>query len=126
MAKSRARDKDVYAYRKLRRAILAESDVCHLCGHHGADTIDHLIPISRGGTHDPSNLRPAHGVNSCATCGRRCNQIKSNKTRAVFAPPPPDGCTPLPDSQRYQRMPDGNGYWDTMCGFVVSTRWHDG
>ena len=43
MPKSRARDKDIYAYRKLRRSILAASDVCHLCSHSGADTIDHVV-----------------------------------------------------------------------------------
>lgn len=130
MPKSRARDKDVYAYRKLRRAILAESDVCHLCAHPGADTIDHLIPISRGGGHDPDNLRPAHGVNSCTTCGRRCNQERGNKARtaagATAGTGPPPGCIPLPDSQRYQAMTTGQPeYWDTVAAITVSQRWYD-
>jgi len=46
---------------RLRGLVLAEyGDTCHLCGHPGADTVDHIIPRSRGGTDDLDNLRPAH------------------------------------------------------------------
>lgn len=37
---------------------------CWLCGHDGADTIDHLVMISQGGSNDLENLRPAHGRKS--------------------------------------------------------------
>lgn len=53
-------------YRAYRR-----DGVCHLCGQPGADTLDHLVPLSKGGTNDPSNLRPAH---------RACNSRKGNST----------------------------------------------
>lgn len=53
--------------------------VCHLCGegisrHAGKDdwmkvTLDHVIPLSRGGTHTWDNVRPAH---------RKCNERKGN------------------------------------------------
>ena len=43
---------------------------CYLCGEI-ADTIDHVIPISRGGTNDIENLRPA-----CYDCNMR----KGSKT----------------------------------------------
>jgi 5-methylcytosine-specific restriction endonuclease McrA len=33
---------------------------CWLCGNAGADTVDHVLPISRGGPHILANLRPAH------------------------------------------------------------------
>ena len=47
----------------LRRAILAESDICWLCGKPGADTVDHVVPVSVAPwlELEPSNLRPAHG-----------------------------------------------------------------
>ncbi len=39
--------------------------VCHLCGGaipEGDLHMDHVIPLSRGGAHDPENIRPAHGA----------------------------------------------------------------
>lgn len=33
---------------------------CAYCGHPGANTFDHVIPLSRGGRGDISNLLPAH------------------------------------------------------------------
>jgi 5-methylcytosine-specific restriction endonuclease McrA len=39
------------------------SGMCCWCGSHQAITIDHFLPISKGGTHSPSNLLPA--CNSC-------------------------------------------------------------
>lgn len=66
-------------YLRARKAVLELSDVCHLCGHRGADTVDHLLPRSLGGSvADPSNLAPAHGVTGCPTCGVRCNQVRGN------------------------------------------------
>ncbi|MFE6816027.1 HNH endonuclease [Streptomyces sp. NPDC057677] len=75
-----------YSYRKARAHFLAEQDVCHLCGHPGADVIDHLIPVARGGDRrDQSNWAAAHGVNRCPTCGRNCNGEKSDKPLAQAA-----------------------------------------
>jgi 5-methylcytosine-specific restriction endonuclease McrA len=42
---------------------------CHWCGKPG-NTVDHLMPISRGGTNDPSNL-----VSACA----HCNEARGNR-----------------------------------------------
>jgi 5-methylcytosine-specific restriction endonuclease McrA len=36
-----------------------------------AATIEHLIPLSRGGSHSMDNIRPAHA---------RCNSMKGNRT----------------------------------------------
>jgi hypothetical protein len=69
-------------------------DRCHICGHGGARTVDHVLSVAQGGAdYDMDNARPAHGWgrsndNPCVQCsdaaGRliRCNQIKG-ETRTV-------------------------------------------
>lgn len=54
---------------------------CHLCGHDGATTADHLIPISVWPDQpiDPHGMRPAHGRAGCPTCGRKCNIERGNR-----------------------------------------------
>lgn len=71
------------ARQRRNRAILAASDVCHICGHPGSDEVDHVKALARGGSEDPSNLRPAHGQEPCSTCGEKCNRSKGAKE---FAP----------------------------------------
>jgi 5-methylcytosine-specific restriction endonuclease McrA len=60
------------SFRKMRLRILEMSDICWLCGQAGADTVDHIIPLSldpsRG--EDPTNLLPAH---------RSCNSSRGAK-----------------------------------------------
>ena len=52
-------------WRRTRDRILARDDrICQLCGQPGADTVDHIIPVSKGGTNNDDNLRAAH---------QRCN-----------------------------------------------------
>jgi 5-methylcytosine-specific restriction endonuclease McrA len=53
--------------------VLASSDVCWLCGLPGADTVDHILPLSLHPelAHDRSNLAPAHN---------RCNASKGAST----------------------------------------------
>ena len=69
------------ARQKRNRKIFAEKgDVCHICGHPGADAIDHVRPVSKGGSDtDPENLMPAHHDTPCPTCGRKCNRIKGDR-----------------------------------------------
>lgn len=81
------------AYRTAAAHLLAHDDLCHLCGHHGARTADHLITVkdwyqqhgSYDGVHHPTNLAPAHGthgrdLNPCPTCGQLCNQARGART----------------------------------------------
>ena len=56
------------------RRILAASDVCHVCGQPGADAVDHVIPLARGGSDDPSNLRPVHH-----DVEPLCNRLKGDR-----------------------------------------------
>ncbi len=69
---------------RVREAVLSVSTVCHICGHEGADTVDHVIPVREwveqgGRADDLENLRPAHGVNGCEHCLRKCNTSKGNR-----------------------------------------------
>ncbi len=70
-------------------------DLCHICGHDGAHTADHLTPVSTEPDQpvDPHDMRPAHGTrgaappNPCPTCGRLCNQERGTKPlSALFKP----------------------------------------
>ena len=80
-------------YRRNRAILLAQTNVCALCGHAGAKTADHKVPAKRWpkgpdgrplpGLDDLSNLQAAHGTmggrqpdNPCPTCGRLCNQSR--------------------------------------------------
>jgi 5-methylcytosine-specific restriction endonuclease McrA len=72
-----------YDYRKVRARILAESDVCIVCGHGAADAVDHIHPVAKGGAKlDPDNLAPIHGVNGCPVCLRKCNSEKGARPLA--------------------------------------------
>jgi len=72
-----------YEYRQVRARILAESDVCIVCGHGAADAVDHVHPRSKGGAKlDPDNLAPIHGVARCPICLRSCNSEKGARSLA--------------------------------------------
>jgi 5-methylcytosine-specific restriction endonuclease McrA len=79
-ARRRARKKDAYVAPVDRKAIYArDSYTCQLCGKKvdmkkkGPDpmspSIDHILPLSKGGTHEPRNVQLAH---------LRCNERKYN------------------------------------------------
>lgn len=70
-------------YRRWRTAVLARSTICWICGHDGADSADHLVPLARGGALlDPDNGAPAHHA-PCPTCSRRCNTARGDGTRTA-------------------------------------------
>lgn len=47
-------------YSKKRRTILSDGPSCYLCGKPGADSVDHEIALTNGGTNEISNLKPSH------------------------------------------------------------------
>lgn len=50
-----------WSEQKLHREILREfKGICHVCGNPGSDEVDHVLPVTEGGTSDRSNLRPIH------------------------------------------------------------------
>ncbi|WP_425304587.1 HNH endonuclease [Sandarakinorhabdus limnophila] len=66
-------------WQRIRRAILAAEPLCRLCLAKGrvavAVEIDHEVPLAKGGTDDPANLRPlcrdCHLDATCRQFGRR-------------------------------------------------------
>lgn len=70
LLRKRVADTGIYESARTRKAF---SDYygqpCVICGQ-PSDTVDHIIPKSRGGTNDPANLQPM--------C-RSCNSKKNNK-----------------------------------------------
>jgi hypothetical protein len=76
----RARQRDAYVADVSPRAIFERDRwTCHLCGRRVkrdaqvpdplAPTLDHVVPLAAGGTHEPANVRAAHF---------RCNSIKGD------------------------------------------------
>ena len=68
-------------YRQARALVLAYADLCWLCDKPFADprdppVCDHVIPVSHGGSDQPSNLRAAH---------RSCNLRRGNKRVKISA-----------------------------------------
>jgi 5-methylcytosine-specific restriction endonuclease McrA len=61
-------------WRKRRALILKMHDYCCVYCGDDANTVDHVIPITKGGTDDPLNL-----VAACA----RCNYSFGNRTKHI-------------------------------------------
>jgi 5-methylcytosine-specific restriction protein A len=62
------------AYEKTRLRVLAEEPYCYSCGA-PATTVDHIIPLTLGGTNERANL---HG------CCLRCNSARGGQTGAAI------------------------------------------
>ena len=58
------------SYKRIRAWMLANATGCATCGATTDLTVDHIFPLSRGGTNDPLNLQ--------VLC-RSCNSRKNNR-----------------------------------------------
>lgn len=66
-----------HTWRRLRRMILTTSPLCVECEKHGrivlATDVDHIIPLSQGGTNHINNLQPL-----CHSCHSRKTAVESS------------------------------------------------
>ena len=94
-----------------RAVIQRHGGLCHLCGHGGARSVDHVIAVAERPEleWELSNCRPAHNAphNRCPVCGLGCNQIRGalsiERAKRIIAEriaenAPPRG-RPEPDTQ---------------------------
>jgi hypothetical protein len=67
-------------WQKFRQVVFASyGRTCHLCGHDGANQVDHLLTVLEYPQYawTLENCRPCHGTrNRCPVCGRCCNQSR--------------------------------------------------
>lgn len=61
------------------RIMNRDNGCCYVCGHEGADQIDHIISIANGGSHDDTNLAPIHRV-PCHSTKTRTEQVQRTVT----------------------------------------------
>lgn len=72
-------------WERLRRYVLVRDDyVCYVCGGPGADAVDHVVPASRGGMDDLSNLRAIHEI----PCHQRKTALEANDAQPRRKRPP--------------------------------------
>ncbi len=88
-------------YQRVRKLVL-ERDyfTCHYCGQE-ANTVDHLIPISKGGTDEATNM-----VAACI----KCNSGKRDRMTPSFFERTPRPTTPIgkifPENGSAKHYPD--------------------
>ena len=75
LSHGRRADKLGLRSRKVALSYLADRDnwtcgICHRRVRPGQESIDHIVPLSKGGSHELSNVQLAH---------RRCNYQKGNR-----------------------------------------------
>lgn len=60
---------------RINRAVMEKHDgICHVCNLHGADQVDHVIPLSEGGSDSMDNRRPIHS--------EPCHRLKTAREAA--------------------------------------------
>ena len=92
-----------------------DSYVCHLCGKPGADSVDHLVPVSKGGNDSAINLKAAH---------LSCNMSRGNRDLWGFVPTREH--TESAIEARLRRRDEARAAWDALPAstrFFRSIRW---
>lgn len=57
------------------RVIRRDAGICHLCRQPGADSVDHLVPVAKGGElYDLRNLAAAHH-----NVWPQCNRVRGDR-----------------------------------------------
>lgn len=81
MSKDRGKRKNTKMLRTLRMNLFAKNNICSLCKKEIIDleesSIDHIIPLSKGGSNEHSNLALAHV---------KCNNLKGSKPYRRWKP----------------------------------------
>lgn len=82
-----AREYDKTVYKKLRAKILSMDNTCYYCGQE-ATTIDHVVPVSKGGITSEDNCVP-----SCYRCnsGKRDRIVPGSFLTQRWTPTTPLG-----------------------------------
>lgn len=95
-AEKRAKRFGAFVERVSRRKVLrANNGLCGICGHKLGRKwcIDHIIPLSKGGTHEYANVQPAH---------HECNRMKADLL--------PWDHVPIGYSQKGKKLPYRNDH----------------
>jgi 5-methylcytosine-specific restriction endonuclease McrA len=80
----RSKDAEGATWRRIVAFVVKrDAGKCHICGHFGAYSADHVIPDTEGGSSRPDNLKAVHGYpKACLDCSRAagkpvyCNEIR--------------------------------------------------
>jgi 5-methylcytosine-specific restriction endonuclease McrA len=68
-----------YEQRKRNRIYDKTHGLCAYCGQRAATTLDHVVPVSKGGTNHIDNL-----LGSCGTCNRSKENVSLEEFREWF------------------------------------------
>ena len=89
---------------------------CWLCGRDGADTIDHVLPLSHGGGDELENLRPAHGRKSANCVGNFSRKRPTSNNQKMM--------NIKPASNESDGITYGDGWIRKKRGHMTTTMYH--
>lgn len=70
-------------WERLRQIVmLRDKTICHICGEPGSDQIDHITPLSMGGSNLPYNLAPIHS-RVAPHCHRKKTAEQANELKKL-------------------------------------------